>query len=502
MEEEKISILSLFQPIVWAVDRSGKSFDALSETDRYLLPVGNVPLFMFSVTHLIMSGFSEVVLVVSRHVQDQYKSALNISKGAIPLESVRLICVDDEASEMEALRVVLETCGLKDAKKDFLLYRADIISSSASIVSALNLHIALSSVCTTMTLHRSPPKSRPVPQIAGEEGDTSLGDIIGREKEDPRKLLFFESRFRQQKNEKGTSSEDAVGVNLSASMLHHRQHMSLSTKMAAIGVHIFRSDVIPLIYDKQETFHSIEKDLITYLVRNQFKMETTFQPSPSTLDRIAQMSTITASKATRSPASVSTEALSPIGHAHSRHALETGEHDRNCEYPYPMIPYACCTYEISSGQCVIVDSYRRYLEACLLVGHDSRPFRVEVSRYIAPPKQPDEDKSLLPNVGDHCVVPHGTHLGEGCIIKHSILGEGCTVETRAKISDSVLHSGVRVLPGATVRRSIIASLVLVPPGITVEGCVVCAGYNFPIIQKNFQNALLVPAEKEWETDAD
>ncbi|XP_063795508.1 translation initiation factor eIF2B subunit gamma isoform X3 [Pseudophryne corroboree] len=412
------------QAVVMAYGGGSRMMDLTSSIPKPLLPVGNKPLLWYQLSMLERAGFEEVIVVTTREVQ-KYVPDMKMK--------VDVVCLpEDKASEMgtaDSLRYIYSKI-----KSDVLIVSCDLITEVAlhEVVDLFRAHNATLS----MLMGKASEPSEHIPGQKGKQKAVEERDFIGVDDSGSRLLLLA--------NEEDLDD----GLNLKRSIF--QRYPRIRIKMGMVDAHLYclRKYVLDFLA-VNESFSSIRRELVPYLVRKQF--------SSAHKKKEHELG-----KETRTPdiySFIPRDELLDTALSNSSY----GNNRIDLQEPYQGSHLRCYVHVAKSELCFRVNSLAMYIEAnkqvpqCSVCSEEPR---VHLSAVLT-------DKLM---VGPDSMIGAQTQVGEKTSIKHSLLGSNCVIKDRVKITNCIIMNGVTVHDSCTIQGSVICNSAVLESGADIKDC--------------------------------
>ncbi|GLT66932.1 hypothetical protein SLA2020_392720 [Shorea laevis] len=240
----------------------------------------------------------------------------------------------------------------------------------------------------------------------------------------------------------------------------------------ALGQVEIRSDlmdayisVLQEVLDQKDTFQSLKKDVLPYLVQSQLKSEASLKYAPLVEENGNRKINTQNNQATLSR--ISANASTPSFYELYELGGSAPIWEKN----------KCCAYIASNSKyCVRLNSIRAFMdinrdiigEANHLSGH-SFPAHNNIIH-------PSAELGSKTTVGAYCMLGEGSQMGDKCSVKRSVIGRHCQIGSNVKIVNSVVMNLVTIADGCSVQGSVLCSNVLLQEQVSLKDCQVGAGF--------------------------
>ncbi|PON74137.1 Nucleotidyl transferase domain containing protein [Parasponia andersonii] len=436
-----------FQVVVLAGGTSKNLVPLVSkEVPKALLPVANRPVLSYVLELLELSNLKDLIVVVEGEdaalrvggwISGAYVDRLHVERMAGYQSSHRaLFCgevaaVPEDVGTAGALRAIAHHL----TANDILVVSGDIVSDvpPGAVAAAHRRHDA---VVTAMLC--SNPVSGPLESgsSAGKDKTKKPGrfNLIGL---DPTKqfLLYI-----------ATGAELEKDIRIQKSILR------------AVGQEVL---------DQKDTFHSLRRDVLPYLVRSQLRSEVvlngTPQPEENGNEKVgSQNNQLVQSQ-------ILANASKP-----SFHQLYTS--GPNGSYPVRRT-HKCCVYIADSSKyCARLNSIQAFSD----INRDVIGEKIHLSGYSLSAHHniihPSAELGSKTTVGPQCMLGEGSQMGDKCSVKRSVIGRHCRIGSNVKVVNSIVMNHVTIGDGCSIQGSVICSNVQLQERVVLKDCQVGAGF--------------------------
>ncbi|CAA0805925.1 Unknown protein [Striga hermonthica] len=441
-----------FQAVVLAGGFSKTLVPLVSkEVPKALLPVANRPALSYVLELLEKNDINNAIVVVEGETAALMISAW-ISSTFFDRLNVEVAAVPEDVGTAGAIRAIDHRL----TAKDILVVTGDLVSEipPGAVAAAHRRHDA---AVTAMLC--SVPASGP-----SDSGSSSAKDktkksgyynIVGL---DPTKqfLLHIAS---------GADVEKSIRVQ--KSILRAVGQMEMRTDLMDAHVYAFKRSVLQDVLNQKETFHSLRRDVLPYLVRSQLRSEISSNGVQSeengNVDDVFQNSKILLSQLLANASTPSFHEINALGQAGPAPTLKK--------------THKCCVYIAHKGKyCARLNSIQAFSDINRdLVGDANHLSGYTFSSHsnIIHPSAALGSKTT---VGAQCMLGEGSEMGDKCSVKKSIIGRHCRIGSNVKIVNSVVMNYVTIGDGCSIQGSIICSNVLLQERAVLKDCQVGAGF--------------------------
>ncbi|KAG8437015.1 hypothetical protein GDO86_007918 [Hymenochirus boettgeri] len=362
-----------------------------------------------------------------------------------------IVCLpDDKASELgtaDSLRHIYQKI-----KSDVLVVSCDLITDVAlhDVVDLFRAHNA----SLSMLVRKACEPSENIPGQKGKQKTVEERDFIGVDDTGSRLLLLA--------NEEDLDD----GLNLKKSIL--QRHPRIYIKQGMVDAHLYclRKYIVDFLA-ANESFTSIRRELIPYLVRKQFSSATTSQQKKEEQE---DLDTEKDSKPRDIYSFIPQDKLLD-------RALEMScwnDHRGDMREAYHGCRLRCYVHVAENQLCCRVNTLAMYIEANRQVPRLLCDVCVEDHRIH--PSAMITDRLM---VGADSMIGSQTLVGEKSSIKHSLLGYACNIKDRVKITNCIIMNDVTVQECCIIQGSVICNNAVIESGADIKDCLVGPGLHIP-----------------------
>ncbi|KAM9326145.1 translation initiation factor eIF2B subunit gamma [Gastrophryne carolinensis] len=416
------------QAVVMAVGGGSRMNDLTSSIPKPLLPVANKPLLWYPLNMLERAGFEEVIVVTTRDVQ-KFVPDMKMK--------VDVVCLPEEkALEMgtaDSLRHIYSKI-----KTDVLIVSCDLISEVAlhEVVDLFRAHNATLS----MLMQKASESSEQIPGQKGKQKVVEEQDFVGVDDSGSRLLLL--------------ANEEDLDDGLDLKKCIFQRYPRIRIKMGMVDAHLYclRKYIVDFLM-ANESFSSIRRELVPYLVSKQFSSSQKKAEQDGNKETLAKDIYSFIPKDDHLDMAMSKSIWN--------------DHKGEMREPYHGSRLRCYVHVAQNELCCRVNSLAMYIEANRQVplSSISEDPRVHPSAVIA-------DKLM---VGPDSMIGAQTQVGEKTSIKRSLLGSNCTIKDRVKISNCIIMNGVTVHDGCTLQGSVICNSAVLESNADIKDCLLGSG---------------------------
>ncbi|KAM1255965.1 hypothetical protein ACFX1Q_030140 [Malus domestica] len=443
-----------FQVVVLAGGTSKNLVPLVSkEVPKALLPVANRPVISYVLELLELCNLKNLIVVVEGQdaavlvgswISGAYVDRLHVEVAAVP----------EDVGTAGALRAIAHHL----TANDILVVSGDIVSdvSPGAVAAAHRRHDA---VLTAMLC------SAPV------SGPSDSGSSVGKDKAkkpghyniiglDPTKqfLLYI-----------ATGAELEKDIRIQKSILRAVGQMEIRSDLMDAHLYAFKRSVLQEVLDQKDTFQSLKRDVLPYLVRRQLNSEVSNgvpQPEENGNEKASSQSNqLVISRILANSSTPSFHELYALGCNGSTPAQRT---------------HKCCVYIAGNSKyCVRLNSIQAFSD----INRDVIGDASHLSGYSFSAQNniihPSAELGSKTAVGPHCMLGEGSQMGDKCSVKRSVIGRHCRIGSNVKVVNSVVMNHVTIGDGCSVQNSVICSNVQLQDRVVLKDCQVGAGFVVP-----------------------
>ncbi|CAI9106049.1 OLC1v1005107C3 [Oldenlandia corymbosa var. corymbosa] len=420
------------------------------EVPKALLPVANRPVLSYVLELLEQNNLKDLIVVVEGEsaallvggwISGAYVDRLHVEVAAVP----------EDIGTADALRAIDHHL----TASDILVVSGDLVCDvpPGAIASAHRRHDA---VVTAMLC--STPVSGPIESgsSGGKDKAKKPGchNIIGL---DPSKqfLLHVAAGLEVEKD-----------VRVQKSILRAVGQMEIRTDLMDAHMYAFKRSILQEVLNHKETFHSLRRDVLPYLVKSQLRSEFPLNgvqgDENGNHQDTSQESKILLSQLLANASTPSFHELYALGPNGSPIARKT---------------HKCCVYIASkTNYCVRLNSIQSFCDINRDVIGDASHLSgcsFSAQNNIIHPSAVLGSKTT---VGPQCMLGEGSQMGDKCSVKKSVIGRHCRIGSNVKIVNSVVMNHVTIGDGCSIQGAVICSNVQLQDRVVLKDCQVGAGF--------------------------
>ncbi|XP_053325891.1 translation initiation factor eIF-2B subunit gamma [Spea bombifrons] len=429
------------QAVVMAVGGGSRMVDLTTGIPKPLLPVGNRPLLWYPLNMLERAGFEEVIVVTTKDVQKSFPDTKM---------KVDIVCLPEDKADMGtaySLRYIYQKI-----KSDVLVISCDLITEVAlhEVVDLFRAHDATLS----MLMQKASEPTEHIPGQKGKQKAVEERDFIGVDDTGTQLLLL--------------ANEEDLDSGLDVKKCILQRYPRVHIKMGMVDAHLYclKKYVVDFLA-ANESFSSIRRDLLPYLVEKQF--------SSSALS-LKEKSTEHDGSKENKPCDIYSFITQDELMDTALGMSSWNDHRGDMRDPYHGNRLRCYVHIAKNEFCCRVNSLATYIEAnrqvprllCAVCSEDPQvhPTAVITNKLM---------------VGGDSMIGAQTQVGEKTSIKHSLVGSNCNIRDVVKITNCIIMNGVTVHEGCTLQGSVICNNVVIESGAEVKDCLL--GPNIHINSK-------------------
>ncbi|KAK6163998.1 hypothetical protein DH2020_000862 [Rehmannia glutinosa] len=436
------------------------------EVPKALLPVANRPVLSYVLELLEQNDLKDAIVVVEGE-----SAALSISSWIsstfVDRLNVEVTAVPEDVGTAGAIRAINHRL----SAKDILVVSGDLVSEipPGAVAAAHRRHDA---VVTAMLC--SVPVSGP--SDSGSSGAKDKAKKSGRYNIvglDPTKqfLLHLAAGSEVDKGIRVQKSIlRAVGQVISfyfslaevffssCSLPRASLLMQMEIRADLMDAHI---SVLQDVLNQKETFQSLRRDVLPYLVRSQLRSELLLNGAQSeengNVKDAFQNSKILLSQLLANASTPSFHEIYALGPAGTAPTLRK--------------THKCCVYIANNSKyCARLNSIQAFSDINRdIVGDASHlsGYTFSAHNNIIHPSAVLGSKTT---VGPQCMLGEGSQMGDKCSVKKSVIGRHCRIGSNVKIVNSVVMNYVTIGDGCSIQGSIICSNVQLQERAVLKDC--------------------------------
>ncbi|KAK6153187.1 hypothetical protein DH2020_012826 [Rehmannia glutinosa] len=457
------------------------------EVPKALLPVANRPVLSYVLELLEQNDLKDAIVVVegesaalsiSSWISSTFVDRLNVeSSAAISLVASVFLSMVTAVPEDVGTAGAIRAINHRLSAKDILVVSGDLVSEipPGAVAAAHRRHDA---VVTAMLC--SVPVSGP--SDSGSSGAKDKAKKSGRYNIvglDPTKqfLLHLAAGSEVDKGIRVQKSIlRAVGQVISfyfslaevffssCSLPRASLLMQMEIRADLMDAHI---SVLQDVLNQKETFQSLRRDVLPYLVRSQLRSELLLNGAQSeengNVKDAFQNSKILLSQLLANASTPSFHEIYALGPAGTAPTLRK--------------THKCCVYIANNSKyCARLNSIQAFSDINRDVVGDASHlsgYTFSAHNNIIHPSAVLGSKMT---VGPQCMLGEGSQMGDKCSVKKSVIGRHCRIGSNVKIVNSVVMNYVTIGDGCSIQGSIICSNVQLQERAVLKDCQVGAGF--------------------------
>ena len=410
-----------YQAVILAAPKDNQLAPLTDGALKATLPVANKLLISYQLDYLEQAGVTDVIIVTSA-------AAAALLRGIADGRTTMRVSV--EAADEDAMGTADALRGIA-AKlyTDFIVMSCDLMTN-VQLGTVLDTHRVHQGALTALVVQQPP---------ADDKGKKVKTDDFVMLDETTDTLLMVAAK---------ASLKETLDVR--RALFDKYSRVAVRTDLADPHFYVFAHWVLSVL-EKKSDFKSIKDDLVPFLLRKQYSM--------NTADRAVF------------PAEASAVANPRVQH------LAMGM--SSAERSEPMGPDGA---ELLHCHAFVVDATKNRCQRVNTLAAYS-----EVNRNLAKGYRPSPEAraalAALPArlIGSECVVGAGlTATGEGSSVKKSVVGANCTIGANVKIVNCVLMDNVTIEDGCSLSGVTVCSGAHIEQGCELrEGTCVGHGYRLP-----------------------
>ncbi|KAL8527297.1 hypothetical protein ACS0TY_005245 [Phlomoides rotata] len=453
-----------FQIVVLAGGFS-KTLDPLvsKELPKALLPVANRPVISYVLDVLEQNDLKNAIVVVEGETAALLISNW-ISSTYVDRLHVEVTAVLEDVGTAGALRAI----GHRLTAKDILVVSGDLITEiRPGAVAATHRRHDAAVTAMLCSVPVSGPSDSGSSGAKDKSKKTGRYNIIGL---DPTKQFLLHI---------ATGAEVEKDIRVQKSILRAVGQMEIRSDLMDAHMYAFKRSVLLDVLNQKETFQSLRRDVLPYIVRSQLRSEIPLNGAESDENGnhkdALQNSKILLSQLLTNSSTPSFHEIRPAGSALGK-------------------IHKCCVYTADKSKyCVRLNSIQAFSDINRDLVGDAR----HLSGYTFSKHNNIIDPSAVlgskTTVGGQCMLGEGSQMGDKCSVKKSIIGRHCRIGSNVKIVNSVVMNHVTIGDGCSIQGSIICNNVQLQERAVLKDCQVGAGYVVSMSSEHKGEAL---AKKE------
>ncbi|KAK4419692.1 Translation initiation factor eIF-2B subunit gamma [Sesamum alatum] len=421
------------------------------EVPKALLPVANRPVLSYVLELLEQNDLKNAIVVVEGESAALLISSW-ISSTFVDRLDVEVTAVPEDVGTAGALRAIDHRL----TAKDILVVSGDLVSEipPGAVAAAHRRHDA---VVTAMLC--SVPVSGP--SDSGSSGAKDKAKKAGRYNIvglDPTKQFLLHI---------AAGAEVDKDIRVQKSILRAVGQMEIRADLMDAHMYAFKRSVLQDVLNQKETFQSLRREVLPYLVRTQLRSELLLNGAQSEENGngkdALQNSKILLSQLLANASTPSFHEIYALGPAGSAPILRK--------------THKCCVYIANKSKyCARLNSIQAFSDINRDVIGDANHlcgYTFSAQNNIIHPSAVIGSKTT---VGPQCMLGEGSQMGDKCSVKKSVIGRHCRIGSNVKIVNSVVMNHVTISDGCSIQGSIICSNVQLQERAVLKDCQVGAGF--------------------------
>ncbi|PIN24917.1 Translation initiation factor 2B, gamma subunit (eIF-2Bgamma/GCD1) [Handroanthus impetiginosus] len=421
------------------------------DVPKALLPVANRPVLSYVLELLEQNDLKNAIVVVEGESAALLISSW-ISSTFVDRLNVEVTAVPEDVGTAGALRAIDHRL----TARDILVVSGDLVTEilPGAVAAAHRRHDA---VVTAMFC--SVPVSGPSDSGSSGAKDkakkTGRYNIVGL---DPTKQFLLHI---------AAGAEVEKDIRVQKSILRAVGQMEIRADLMDAHMYAFKRSVLQDVLNQKETFQSLRRDVLPYLVRTQLRSELLLNGVQSDENGngkdALQNSKILLSQLLKNASTPSFHEIYALGPAGSAPILRR--------------THKCCVYIANKSKyCARLNSLQAFSDINRDVVGDANHlsgYTFSAQNNIIHPSAILGSKTT---VGPQCMLGEGSEMGDKCSVKKSVIGRHCRIGSNVKIVNSVVMNHVTIGDGCSIQGSIICSNVQLQERAVLKDCQVGAGF--------------------------
>ncbi|KAL0459072.1 UNVERIFIED_CONTAM: Translation initiation factor eIF-2B subunit gamma [Sesamum latifolium] len=243
--------------------------------------------------------------------------------------------------------------------------------------------------------------------------------------------------------------------------------MEIRADLMDAHMYAFKRSVLQDVLNQKESFQSLRREVLPYLVRTQLRSELLLNGAQSEENGngkdALQNSKILLSQLLANASTPSFHEIYALGPAGSAPILRK--------------THKCCVYIANKSKyCARLNSIQAFSDINRDVIGDANHlsgYTFSAQNNIIHPSAVVGSKTT---VGPQCMLGEGSQMGDKCSVKKSVIGRHCRIGSNVKIANSVVMNHVTIGDGCSIQGSIICSNVQLQERAVLKDCQVGAGF--------------------------
>lgn len=418
---------------------------------KALLPVANKEVLYYVLELMEQNNLKDLIVVVEGETA-ALRIGSWISSNFVDRLHVEVAAVPEDIGTAGALRAIDHHL----TASDILVVSGDLVSDvpPGAVAAAHRRHDA---VVTAMLC--SVPVSGPTDSgLSGAKDKAKKPrcyNIIGL---DPTKQFLVHV---------AAGVEVEKDVRVLKSILRVVGQMEIRADLMDAHMYAFKRSVLQEVLSQKETFQSLRRDVLPYLVRSQLRSELSLngmqvEENGNNKDG-SYNSKILLSR-------LLANASTPSFHDLYASGLKGPS-------PIPRQTHKCCVYIANKNNyCVRLNSIQAFCD----INRDVIGDASHISGYTFSAQNniihPTAALGSKTTVGPQCMLGEGSEMGDKCSVKKSVIGRHCRIGSNVKVVNSVIMDHVSIGDGCSIQGSVICSNVQLHERVVLKDCQVGAEY--------------------------
>ncbi|KAH6814276.1 transferases/nucleotidyltransferase [Perilla frutescens var. frutescens] len=436
------------------------------EVPKALLPVANRPVISYVLELLEQNNLKNAIVVVEGESAALLISSW-ISNNFVDRLQVELLPTVDKNADVVMLWVISvpEDVGTAGALRaiDHRLTATDILVVSGDLVS----EIPPGAVAATHRRHDAVVTAMLCPVPVSGLSDSGSSGAKDKSKKTSRYNIVSLDPTKQFLLHIAAGAEVDKDIRAQKSILRAVGMMEIRSDLMDAHMYAFKRSVLQDVLNQKETFQSLRRDVLPYLVRSQLRSEILSNgvqsDENSNGQNAPQNSKILLSQLLANSSTPNFHEIYALGLAGSASPMRK--------------THKCCVYIANKSKyCARVNSIQAFIDINRdVVGDASHlsSYTFSAHNNIIHPSAVLGSKTT---VGPQCMLDEGSQMGDKCSVKKSVIGRHCRIGSNVKIVNSVVMNHVSIADGCSIQGSIICSNVQLQERAVLKDCQVGAGF--------------------------
>ncbi|CAA2990671.1 translation initiation factor eIF-2B subunit gamma-like [Olea europaea var. sylvestris] len=441
-----------FQVVVLAGGFSKSLVPLVSKkVPKALLPVANRPVLSYVIDLLEQKNLKDLIVVVEGETAAHSVSAW-ISGTYIDRLHVEVAAVPEDVGTAGALRAIDHRL----TAKDILVVSGDLVCDvpPGAVAATHRRHDAV----VTALLCTAPASG---PSDSGSSGAKDKAKKPGRYNIialDPTKQFLLHI---------AAGAEVEKDIRVQKSILRAVSQMEIRADLMDAHMYAFKRSVLQDVLNQKETFQSLRRDVLPYLVRSQLRSEL--------LSNGVQSDENGNSKDAMQNAKILPSQLLANASTPSFHELYALGPDGSSSITRKT--HKCCVYIANKSKyCARLNSIQAFSDINRDVVGDANHlsgYSFSAQNNVIHPTAVLGSKTT---VGPQCMLGDGSQMGDKCSVKKSVIGRHCRIGSNVKVVSSVIMDHITIGDGCSIQGSVICSNVQLQERVILKDCQVGAGF--------------------------